>query len=185
MHRIRLAFLMTPLLIAVLAAGLGSCSTPSGGPPDGGTDAGGDAGDAGDAADHPDIGDAVAEPYGEAGWVPVSWKAACEVEVAQHPEFAVPKLTWEPCPVLLCKVLDDQVQRLKPDSTDILRPAVISSTGDDDRLRMHCLLAYVTARFTRGGISFTWKGAWEYDQVSGTGRMRILSSRARRRAQLC
>ena len=56
---------------------------------------------------------------------------------------------------------------------DDLGPAVISFTGCGDRLRMHCLLAYVTARFTRGGISFTWEGAWEYDPMSGTGRARL------------
>ncbi len=59
------------------------------------------------------------------------------------------------------------------DGLDILGPALISFTGHDDRLRMHCLLAYVTARFTRSGISFTWEGAWEYDPMSGTGRARL------------
>jgi hypothetical protein len=34
---------------------------------------------------------------------------------------------------------------------------------------MHCLLAYVNVRPTKTGASFTWKGAWEYDQMSGTG----------------
>jgi hypothetical protein len=57
---------------------------------------------------------------------------------------------------------------------DDLGTAVISfGTGQGDRLRMHCLLAYVTARFTRNGISFTWQGAWEYDPMSGTGRARL------------
>jgi len=56
---------------------------------------------------------------------------------------------------------------------DDLGPAVISFTGYGDRLRMHGLLAYVNARFTRGGMSFTWMGAWEYDPVSGTGRARL------------
>ena len=59
------------------------------------------------------------------------------------------------------------------DGLGILGPALISFTGHDDRLRMHCLLAYVTARFTRSGISFTWEGAWEYDPMSGTGRARL------------
>jgi hypothetical protein len=59
------------------------------------------------------------------------------------------------------------------DGLDALGPALISFTGRADRLRMHCLLAYVNARFTRGGISFTWTGAWEYDPMSGTGRARI------------
>jgi len=56
---------------------------------------------------------------------------------------------------------------------DVLGPAVISLTGHGDRLRMHCLLAYVNARFTRSGVSFTWEGAWEYDPMSGTGRARL------------
>ena len=56
---------------------------------------------------------------------------------------------------------------------DDLGPAVLSLTGYGDRLRMHCLLAYVNARFTRSGISFTWEGAWEYDPMSGTGRARL------------
>jgi hypothetical protein len=59
------------------------------------------------------------------------------------------------------------------DGLDDLGRAVISFTGSGDRLRMHCLLAYVNARFTRGGISFTWTGAWEYDPMSGTGRARL------------
>jgi hypothetical protein len=59
------------------------------------------------------------------------------------------------------------------DGLDDLGPAVISFTGSGDRLRMHCLLVYVNARITRGGISFTWTGAWEYDPMSGTGRARL------------
>ena len=59
------------------------------------------------------------------------------------------------------------------DGLDILGPALISFTGYSDRLRMHYLLADVNARFTRGGISFTWTGAWEYDPMSGTGRARL------------
>lgn len=55
----------------------------------------------------------------------------------------------------------------------VLGPAMISFRGYDDRLRMHCLLAYVTAKITRSGISFTWTGAWEYDPMSGTGRARL------------
>jgi len=54
---------------------------------------------------------------------------------------------------------------------DSLGPALLSVTGTDDRLRMHCLLAYVTHRATKSGVSFTWHGAWEYDQVSGSGRV--------------
>lgn len=54
---------------------------------------------------------------------------------------------------------------------DDLGPAVISLTGDDDRLRMHCLLAYVSCWPTKTGVSFTWRGAWEFDQMSGSGRV--------------
>lgn len=59
------------------------------------------------------------------------------------------------------------------DSLDDLGPALISFTGDDDRLRMHGLLAYVDARPTSTGVSFSWTGAWEYDQMSGTGSARL------------
>ena len=38
-------------------------------------------------------------------------------------------------------------------------PNKISITGHADRLRMHCLLAYVNVRPTKTGASFTWKGA--------------------------
>ncbi|MBM4320520.1 MAG: hypothetical protein FJ125_11310 [Deltaproteobacteria bacterium] len=55
------------------------------------------------------------------------------------------------------------------ESLDLLGPALISLTGRDDRLRMHCLLAYVGCRPTKAGVSFTWEGAWEYDQMSGSG----------------
>jgi hypothetical protein len=34
---------------------------------------------------------------------------------------------------------------------------------------MHCLLAYVNCKPTKAGGSFTWEGAWEFDQLSGTG----------------
>lgn len=56
---------------------------------------------------------------------------------------------------------------------DIVGPALLSLTGHDDRLRMFVLLAYVEARPTKTGASFTWRGAWEYDQVSGTGTVRL------------
>ncbi|HTP27375.1 MAG TPA: hypothetical protein VMK12_17200 [Anaeromyxobacteraceae bacterium] len=58
------------------------------------------------------------------------------------------------------------------DHLDDLGPAVISLTGYADRLRMHCLLAYVNCRPTKTGVSFTW-GAWEYDQMSGAGRVTL------------
>ena len=56
---------------------------------------------------------------------------------------------------------------------DTLGPALLSLTGDDDKLRMHRLLAYVTAKPTSTGVSFKWDGAWEYDQVSGTGNVKV------------
>lgn len=59
------------------------------------------------------------------------------------------------------------------DELDILGPALLSLTGRDDRLRMHCLLAYVDARPTRTGVSFAWRGAWEYDPCSGTASARL------------
>jgi hypothetical protein len=55
------------------------------------------------------------------------------------------------------------------DHLDLLGPALLSLTGYDDRLRMLALLAYVSARPTKAGVSFTWQGAWEYDEVSGSG----------------
>jgi hypothetical protein len=59
------------------------------------------------------------------------------------------------------------------DGLDILGPAMLSITGHADRLRMHCLLAYVNVKPTKTGASFTWEGAWEYDQMTGTGSVRI------------
>ena len=59
------------------------------------------------------------------------------------------------------------------DGLDILGPALISFTGYGDRLRMHCLLAHINVRATKTGVSFTWTGAWEYDQMSGTGNARV------------
>jgi hypothetical protein len=57
------------------------------------------------------------------------------------------------------------------DGLDDLGPALFSLTGYDDRLRMHCLLAQLDCRATKTGVSFTWTGAWEFDQVSGSGRV--------------
>ena len=59
------------------------------------------------------------------------------------------------------------------DYLDDLGPALLSLTGDDDRLRMHCLLANVNAMATKSGVSFMWMGAWEYDQMSGTGSVKL------------
>jgi hypothetical protein len=59
------------------------------------------------------------------------------------------------------------------DGLDDLGPAMISITGDTDRLRMHCLLANIDVRPTKTGASFTWEGAWEYDQMSGSGNLKL------------
>jgi hypothetical protein len=59
------------------------------------------------------------------------------------------------------------------DGLDIQGPAVISLTGYADRLRMHRLLAYVNCKPTKTGVSFTWEGAWEYDPMSGSGRVTL------------
>lgn len=56
---------------------------------------------------------------------------------------------------------------------DDLGPAMISITGHADRLRMHCLLAYVNVRPSKTGASFSWEGAWEYDPMSGTGTVKL------------
>ena len=59
------------------------------------------------------------------------------------------------------------------DGLDDLGRALISITGYGDRLRMHCLLAYVNVRPTKTGASFTWEGAWEYDPMTGTGSVKL------------
>ena len=59
------------------------------------------------------------------------------------------------------------------DGLDDLGPAMLSITGRGDRLRMHCLLAYVNWHPTKTGASFTWEGAWEYDPVRGTGSVKL------------
>lgn len=59
------------------------------------------------------------------------------------------------------------------DDIDIIGTAIISFTGDVDRLRMFTLLAYVDCKPTKAGISFSWEGAWEYDQVSGSGSVKL------------
>jgi len=56
---------------------------------------------------------------------------------------------------------------------DIIGAALISLKGYDDRLRMFVLIAHVDCKPTKTGVSFTWKGAWEYDPVSGTGNVRL------------
>ena len=59
------------------------------------------------------------------------------------------------------------------DGLDDLGPALISFTGYDDRLRMHCLLAHVEAIPAGNGVRFMWQGAWEFDPVSGTGSAQV------------
>jgi hypothetical protein len=59
------------------------------------------------------------------------------------------------------------------DDIDICGTALISLTGHADRLRMFVLLAYVNCKPTKAGVSFTWEGAWEFDQVSGTGSVKL------------
>ena len=59
------------------------------------------------------------------------------------------------------------------DDLDMLGTALISFTGSGDRLRMLALLANVKCKSTKLGISFTWRGAWEFDQMSGSGRVRL------------
>lgn len=56
---------------------------------------------------------------------------------------------------------------------DILGTALLSLTGDDDRLRMFVLLAHVQARPTRTGVSFAWQGSWEYDEMTGSGTVKL------------
>lgn len=56
---------------------------------------------------------------------------------------------------------------------DSLGPALLSLTGHGDRLRMHCLLACVSCKRTKTGVSFNWEGAWEYDPMSGSGRVTL------------
>ncbi len=59
------------------------------------------------------------------------------------------------------------------DDIDICGTALLSLTGLGDRLRMFVLLATVDCKATKTGISFTWEGAWEFDQVSGTGSVKL------------
>jgi hypothetical protein len=56
---------------------------------------------------------------------------------------------------------------------DDLGPAMLSLTGSDDRLRVQCLLARVKAHPVEDGILFLWMGAWEFDQMAGSGTARI------------
>lgn len=59
------------------------------------------------------------------------------------------------------------------DRLDAIGTALISITGGVDRLRLCCLLAHVSCKPTKTGVSFTWEGAWEFDPTSGTGSVRL------------
>ena len=59
------------------------------------------------------------------------------------------------------------------DDLDTCGTALLSLTGHADRLRMFVLLAYVHCKPTKAGVSFTWEGAWEFDQVSGSGSVKL------------
>lgn len=54
-----------------------------------------------------------------------------------------------------------------------LGPSLISITGYGDRLRLFVLLANINCKPTKTGVSFTWEGAWEFDQMSGSGRVKL------------
>ena len=58
----------------------------------------------------------------------------------------------------------------RPKSLDALGPAMLSLTGSGDRLRMHCLLAYVNVKPTLRGASFTWEGDRERERTPSQGR---------------
>ena len=55
----------------------------------------------------------------------------------------------------------------------VIGTPLISITGGVDRLRLFCLLAHVSCKPTKAGVSFTWEGAWEYDPISGTGSVKL------------
>ncbi len=38
---------------------------------------------------------------------------------------------------------------------------------------MFVLLAHVQATPTKTGVSFTWQGAWEFDQLTGSGSVKL------------
>lgn len=59
------------------------------------------------------------------------------------------------------------------DYIDMIGTALISLTGYGDRMRLCALLANVTCKVNKASISFTWNGAWEFDQVSGTGNVKL------------
>jgi hypothetical protein len=66
------------------------------------------------------------------------------------------------------------------DYIDIVGKALISITGDDDRLRMFVLLAYVNCRVTKTGVSYMERGLgvrpcqwnWERETQKGWSSLR-------------
>lgn len=52
-------------------------------------------------------------------------------------------------------------------------PALISLTGHGDRLRIFVLLAQLKCKPTKLGVSFNWEGAWEFDEMSGSGEVTL------------
>lgn len=56
---------------------------------------------------------------------------------------------------------------------DRLGTAMLSITGGADQLRMHFLLATVKVKPLKSGATFTWEGAWEFDELHGTGRVKL------------
>ncbi|NDF13260.1 MAG: hypothetical protein EB060_10670 [Proteobacteria bacterium] len=58
-------------------------------------------------------------------------------------------------------------------SLDAIGPAPFSISEGSNRLRMHYLLAHVTFAPAKAGLSFTWQGAWEFDPLSGSGRVTL------------
>lgn len=38
---------------------------------------------------------------------------------------------------------------------------------------MHFLLATVKVKPLKSGATFTWEGAWEFDELHGTGRVKL------------
>ena len=66
-----------------------------------------------------------------------------------------------------------EVSQWRSVDLDILGPALLSLTEGGGRLRMFVLLAYVQAKPTKAGVSFTWQGAWEFDEMSGTGSVKL------------
>lgn len=56
---------------------------------------------------------------------------------------------------------------------NIIGTALLSISGRGDRLRMHCLLAYVNWKVNAASLSFTWNGSWEFDEMTGTGNVRL------------